>query len=532
MAKKKQPLTGEKLTAAIKALAPGKELWVEPGIFVRRNKNDSLSYFVRIHYKGEKYEFWDDMKDHLTAKARHINLKLEIAECSNRNENWIPPSKNTIESSSNHPAGMTLKQWAEVWYQEVVCQKNARGTRRKYREYLNNHVYPVLGPLPLTKITTVELQNLVHAIRAKRAPRRTGNLSQGTAKTILRMLYGCFCGAFERKLIEALPFPIKRTNLLGAHETTFIRKTWTTGQVQDFLAGVLRCDPEWHPIFMTFFRSACRLGEVLALTPESLDFLKGEITISQAYSEGVVGPTKTKRVNTIHMSQELSLVLQAYLKQREREEEIRGLKFTYLFGWQRDTPIAPNTLRDRFKKLTNFLGLPPIRVHDTRHTAAEIMLEGGAPTVYVRDQLRHSSESTTADVYGATLRRLKRHVNLLDKEHTVRRTDTHHPSHNTPANGIDHPGQDWPIGPLLPSRDGVDFRQAIHLYEQQLIGTALKLAKGSRTTAAALLRLPRATFLTKLSHLGRSTNSGDHKARLEDGQDLFNPVHPSHGTAA
>jgi len=532
MATTRQPLNPQQLDAAIKTLMPGKELWIEPGIFVRRNKDASLSYFVRIYYNKKKHEIWQGIKDHLTAKARLVNLHVEIVQSKERNEEWTPPIELDAHSSALPETGLTLQEWAEVWYQEVVCQTNARSTQRKYREYLRNHVNPILGPRPLNHITESDLKGLVRAIRAKPAPLGSGTLSQGTAKTILRMLYGCLCEAKDRGLIPVLPFPSKRTKLLGAKETSFVRRTWTSEQVEHFLAAALRYDPEWHPIFMTFFRSACRLGEVLALTAENLDFIKQEIRITQAYSEGVVGSTKTKRIHTIHMSDELSRVLQAHLRRREREEQIRGFKFTYCFGWQRDSPIAPNTLRGRFKKLTRFLNLPPIRVHDTRHTAAEIMLEGGAPTVYVRDQLRHSSESTTADVYGATLRRLKRHVNLLDQKHTAHATNTHPLSHNTSANGTDHSGQDWPIGLLLPSRDGIDFRQAVHQYEQLLILKALELAKGSRTIAAALLKLPRGTFLTKLNHLGRSTRpQKPHPSEEKDGA-IFGSSQSSHETAA
>lgn len=529
---KNETLSPQQLDAAIKALLPTEELWIEPGIYVRRNKDRSLSYFVRIHYRGKKCEVWEGIKDQLTAKAERIKLQMEIAGCNERNEKWIPPSQRNTVSATVPPGGFTLQQWAEVWYQDIVCKDNAKGTQRKYRGYLSKHVYPVLGHLPLVSITQTDLHALVRAIRAKPVPRGTGKLTRKTAHVILRMLAGCFHWAKDRGLIGAVPFPDRLTKLLGPKEITHVRKTWTKGQVEEFLAAALRYDPEWHPIFMTFFRTGCRLGEILALRPRHLDFTKRRILIEETYSEGDFGPPKNRRASEIDMSEELAVVLHAHLTRRKREEEIRGYELAFLFGWHANSPIAPTTLRDRFKKLTSFLGLPRIRIHDTRHTAAELMLVEGVPTIYVRDQLRHSNESTTNGIYGETINHLKQHVNQLDKRHSSGPAGKAHPSQESPENEVVQPGVEWPTRPLDPSRDGIDFRQAVHQYEEQLIVTALRMAKGSRTTAAALLGLPRATFLTKLSHLGRSTRAQTQKPTGEDTQPLFNPINSSDETAA
>lgn len=45
-------------------------------------------------------------------------------------------------------------------------------------------------------------------------------------------------------------------------------------------------------------------------------------------------------------------------------------------------------------------GLPHIRVHDLRHTAASILLEAGAHPKVVQDLLRHSTVLLTLDTYS------------------------------------------------------------------------------------------------------------------------------------
>jgi integrase len=53
-----------------------------------------------------------------------------------------------------------------------------------------------------------------------------------------------------------------------------------------------------------------------------------------------------------------------------------------------------------FYPLLEKAGLPKIRIHDTRHTYASLLLQAGAPIHYVKDQLGHSSIATTVDLYG------------------------------------------------------------------------------------------------------------------------------------
>ena len=59
-----------------------------------------------------------------------------------------------------------------------------------------------------------------------------------------------------------------------------------------------------------------------------------------------------------------------------------------------------------FQKLTKAADLPPIRLHDLRHTAASLALEAGADLKVVSDQLGHSSIVLTADTYISVLPRL------------------------------------------------------------------------------------------------------------------------------
>jgi integrase len=49
------------------------------------------------------------------------------------------------------------------------------------------------------------------------------------------------------------------------------------------------------------------------------------------------------------------------------------------------------------------LGLPAVRLHDLRHSAATLWLEAGLPLKLVQELLGHASMAITADVYAHIL---------------------------------------------------------------------------------------------------------------------------------
>ena len=64
------------------------------------------------------------------------------------------------------------------------------------------------------------------------------------------------------------------------------------------------------------------------------------------------------------------------------------------------TPLTASNIRRDFRHLLTASGLPKIRFHDLRHTAASLMLNHGIPVLIVSKRLGHSKPSITLDVYG------------------------------------------------------------------------------------------------------------------------------------
>ena len=65
--------------------------------------------------------------------------------------------------------------------------------------------------------------------------------------------------------------------------------------------------------------------------------------------------------------------------------------------------FSPDMVLRRFDKLLDEAGLPHMRFHDLRHSAATILLVAGVHPKVVQERLGHSTIAMTLDVYSHVL---------------------------------------------------------------------------------------------------------------------------------
>jgi integrase len=71
-----------------------------------------------------------------------------------------------------------------------------------------------------------------------------------------------------------------------------------------------------------------------------------------------------------------------------------------VFSNQWDGPLDGGWMTTRYKGILADAGLPVIRFHDLRHTAATLLLEQGTYPKVVSDMLGHATISLTLDTYS------------------------------------------------------------------------------------------------------------------------------------
>jgi integrase len=74
-----------------------------------------------------------------------------------------------------------------------------------------------------------------------------------------------------------------------------------------------------------------------------------------------------------------------------------------IFPTRLGTPLDPSNIVKYFKVLLLEAGLPDIRFHDLRHTAATLMLQQRIHPKVVQERLGYSQISMTLDIYSHVL---------------------------------------------------------------------------------------------------------------------------------
>src|SRR5215831_1183431 len=146
-------------------------------------------------------------------------------------------------------------------------------------------------------------------------------------------------------------------------------------------------------------RSVLRQGEALGLWWDDVDLKSGLLRVRRALQRqrggGLVftDPKTQRSKRTIPLPGQL-ITAQAAQKERQEKDRITAgslwRRSLYVFTTLIGTPVEPRSDNHHFKKLLARAGLPPVRLHDLRHTAASLLLAQGGPARVVMEILGHS----------------------------------------------------------------------------------------------------------------------------------------------
>lgn len=105
----------------------------------------------------------------------------------------------------------TLGQWMDVWFENYAKLKVRPSSHQTYKGYINNHIKPYVGNIPLSKLTALDLQKLykmlltegrIDRIESKNQPK---GLNAKTVRNINQIISSALNLAKEQKLIYSNP---------------------------------------------------------------------------------------------------------------------------------------------------------------------------------------------------------------------------------------------------------------------------------------------------------------------------------------
>jgi len=179
---------------------------------------------------------------------------------------------------------------------------------------------------------------------------------------------------------------------------------WTAQQLAMFLAAV--ANDRLHPMWWLIALRGLRRGEAAGLRWCDVDLDAGTLTVAQqriAYGRTVhVGPPKTAASRrTVALDHATVRLLREHRRRQQTERNTAGDRWQdsgYVFTAADGSPLHPDWLTRRFRRLVTLSGLPPVRLHDLRHGAASLALAAGTDLMTVQAQLGHASIVLTGQV--------------------------------------------------------------------------------------------------------------------------------------
>ncbi len=199
----------------------------------------------------------------------------------------------------------------------------------------------------------------------------------GTVNRDLHILKAFFNKAVEWGYLESSPAKGVKPMKLNKGMERFL----SPEEANYLLCACKESDnPHLYAIVSVALHTGMRLGEVLGLHWEDVDFKRGQIRVVSRTAR----PTKTRESRSIPMNRSLAEVLRRHP---------RRLDTPYLFYDSKGEPFE--NIEKWFLRLRRRMRIPHFRFHDLRHTFASTLVMAGVDIRTVAELLGHKDISMT-----------------------------------------------------------------------------------------------------------------------------------------
>jgi len=303
------------------------------------------------------------------------------------------------------PTKASVKDYLKKEWLPAVKATIRPSTYNSYVQHVDCHIVPHVGTVKLQKLSGSQ----VNALYAKLAETGKKDTKTGLSPMTIHHVHACLhkaCkdavrwGHISRNPLDAADPPRKKSD--GTKEM----RTWTKEQVKAFLGAMQdeRLCSLWHTIAMT----GMRRGEAIGLRWSDVDLEGGRLSVRRALipngRDVIVSEPKTvkgRRVIALDPGTVEVLKAQAAWQLDEQKEwDDAWVETGLVFTLENGAALDPESVSRYWRQAVKKSMLPPIRLHDLRHTHATLALQAGIHPKVVSERLGHATVSITLDTYS------------------------------------------------------------------------------------------------------------------------------------
>ena len=319
--------------------------------------------------------------------------------------------KATGATHTSAQSKLALSEFLIYWLDQTHKHQIAHSTWRRYRALAVHHINPVIGSIPLKKITPLQISKVIAAMRdAKQSPR-----SQQQARALLSVALRQAedNGYISSNPVSKVRIPLNRSKEIEPLTVEEVRRLLSTFE-GTYLAARL------HIALL----AGLRQGEALGLCWKDIDFESGTLRVRQQLQK-VEGALILTALKTHRSKRTIALTQESLRALVVHQRLVTQMRVKSADAWQENDLVFPSSDGspraaivdyNEWKRALRLCGVAKRRLHDARHTAATLMYSQGVGIEVISRALGHSSSAITSKLYvHSSLQPQKAAADLLEK---------------------------------------------------------------------------------------------------------------------
>lgn len=387
------------------------------GVKVREKVEGSREWWIFISHNGNRKARKIGHDKRLAQEvAKKIEAKLALGEFKFEDERAeIPPTLKEYIDGWTDIAGE--KQVG--WYKKVALLSLKHSTYTGYRKIIDSTLIPAFGTKPINEITSRMISDLISSrikgpdkveSEAKIIGRKgkgampKAKIRSSTARNIKNCLSAIMRhainpdGLLTSNPARDVPIPKPEDERQSKEQDPF---TWDE---RSRIEEVFRKDfSPYYPLVVCGFRTGLRIGEIIGLQWQDIDFYQRLILIQRNITRGKTTTPKSRSSRRhVRMTSQLIEILKqhkVYMTERTLKQGWKSIP-EWVFTGEDGRPLNYGNFVHRvWNKAMDKSGMRRRTPHDMRHTYATLRLSKGDSLAEVSKEMGHSTTEITYRTY-------------------------------------------------------------------------------------------------------------------------------------